>query len=71
MIKFLGFCPIDPDDTPTRRLARARHCLGVGQKRMAIMIGIDPNVIWRLESETWEGQKEYLRKASSSLKYPQ
>jgi transcriptional regulator with XRE-family HTH domain len=58
----VGFCPIDPDDTPGRRLARARQCLGLGQKRLAQMVGIDPNTIWRLEKETWEGRETFLKK---------
>jgi transcriptional regulator with XRE-family HTH domain len=62
VVEFLGFCPIDPDDTPGRRLAWSRHCLGFSQKWMAKMIGMDPNIIWKLETESWEGQEEYLRK---------
>jgi transcriptional regulator with XRE-family HTH domain len=60
IVDFLGFCPIDPNNTAGWRLARARQYLGLSQKRMARMIGIDPNIIWRLERETWEGREEYL-----------
>jgi len=62
VVEFLGFCPIDPDDTPGRRLARARQCLGLGQKQLARMIGIDPNTVWRLETEPWEGREVFLKR---------
>lgn len=67
MVEFLGFCPIDPDDTPGRRLARARQCLGLGQKRLARLVGIDPNTVWRLEKLPWDGREEYLKKVVSFL----
>jgi len=34
---------------------------------MAKMIGMAPNVIWRLEAEAWEGREEYLRKVMRFL----
>jgi DNA-binding XRE family transcriptional regulator len=60
IVEFLGTCPIDPEDTPGRRLARARQCLGLGQKRLARMVGIDPNTVWRLETLPWDGRESYL-----------
>lgn len=62
VVQFLGFCPIDSDDTPGRRLAWARHCLGLSQKRLARMAGMNPVVVWRLETEAWEGREGYLSK---------
>lgn len=67
IIEFLGYCPVDPSDTPGRRLLWARLCNGLSQSRMAKAIGVDPNTLWRLEKGKWEGREKYLRMAIGFL----
>jgi transcriptional regulator with XRE-family HTH domain len=50
IIGFLGYCPVDPNDSFGQRLALARHCLGVSQEGIASQLGVDAGTVGRWES---------------------
>jgi transcriptional regulator with XRE-family HTH domain len=67
IIEFLGFCPIDPEDTRGRRLAWARESNGLSQSSMAIAIGIDPGTLGLLEKSEWRGRAGFVSLALDFL----
>jgi transcriptional regulator with XRE-family HTH domain len=67
IIEFLGFCPIDPEDTPGRRLAWARQCNGISQKNLAHLTGMDQSTLWKLEKGRWLGRELFLERVREYL----
>jgi len=67
IIEFLGYCPVDLNDTPGRRLAWARRCIGLSQSAMARAIGIDPATLAKLERGWWLKRERFLRQATDFL----
>jgi transcriptional regulator with XRE-family HTH domain len=68
IVKFLGYCPLNPDDSPGRRLVWARCCNGVSQSALARAVDIDPGTLCRVEQGRWRKRGRYLDRVRNFLK---
>ena len=49
IITFLGYVPIDPGESWSGRLARARRAMGWSRRRLARLLGVDESTVKRWE----------------------
>ena len=50
IIQFLGYNPLPPASSLPERLASARKALGLSQRKMAVMLGVDPATLMGWEA---------------------
>ena len=59
IIRFLGYVPFGHDGTPGGRLAFLRECVGLTQRQVAWVTGIDAVHLWRYERNTSAPDRGY------------
>jgi transcriptional regulator with XRE-family HTH domain len=55
IIRFLGYDPLPDGETAGDRIRQSRKKLGLSQRKLADLLGVDPSTVWK-----WERQRRPL-----------
>ena len=68
--EFLGHVVYDPMEPLSKRLRVCRTALGLSQREIATLIGVDPKTIWEWETGVREPSQRSQRRISAFIKCP-